>query len=106
MENKMSKQHTILAIGEASATRYEILVTRIQEETSYADGLYILNLLNFGVSTKLRHLRNLADQLAYDFKDLGRMDCANIQNILADFVEAVEKVDVQDYIKKQGTIGL
>ncbi|PGT89889.1 hypothetical protein [Bacillus thuringiensis] len=106
MENKMSNQTTLLAIGEASSTRYEILLTRIQDETSNANGFYILNILNFGVSAKFHHLRNLVEQLSFEFKDLGRTDYANIQNILADFVEEVEKIDVQEYLKKQRTVGL
>ncbi|PGR83478.1 hypothetical protein [Bacillus cereus] len=101
MTSRLGEHDTIFAIGEANATQYEMLLTRVTDEKSKSYGKYVLTILNFRTSVELDHLRQLAVRLKAEIPGYGNLDYANIQNILADFVEKVEKIDVDEFLRKQ-----
>ncbi|PER55835.1 hypothetical protein CN495_08775 [Bacillus thuringiensis] len=101
MTSRLGNHDTIFAIGEASATQYEMLLTRVTDEKSKSCGKYILTVLNFRASVELHNLRQLATKLKAEIPGYGNLDYANIQNILADFVEEVEKLDVDEFLREQ-----
>lgn len=101
MTSRLGEHDTIYVVGEANATQYEILLTRVTDRRSKSYGRYVLTVLNFRESVELLHLRHLADRLKAEIPGYGNLDYANIQNILADFVEEVEKIDVDEFLRKQ-----
>ncbi|KLA04815.1 hypothetical protein B4086_5773 [Bacillus cereus] len=101
MTSRLGEHDTVYVVGEASATQYEMLLTHVTDEKSKSCGKYLLTVLNFRASIELHNLHQLAKKLKAEIPGYGNLDYANIQNILADFVEEVEKIDVDEFLRKQ-----
>ncbi|MGN4724066.1 hypothetical protein ACTFR8_23825 [Bacillus cereus group sp. MYBK15-3] len=81
-------------VGEASATRYEIMVNKIEDEGSYNNGMFVVSLVNFGECFVMKSLRKVGEEIFYNSKrKFGTVDCANIQNIIASKFDGVEEIE-------------
>ncbi|PDZ55799.1 hypothetical protein CON15_19865 [Bacillus cereus] len=83
-------------IGEKSGTRYEIGVMKIDNENCPQHGRYIISLLNFGECFELIDLQNTAHHIFYKSKIFGKVDCINIQNTIAENMENVPTIKIEE----------
>ncbi|MFV1457210.1 hypothetical protein, partial [Bacillus mycoides] len=79
---------------DASATRYEMFVNKVEDEKSRDYGKFVVTVLNFGECFVLNSLRNVGTDIYYKSKNgASTMDCANIQNIVASKFDGVEETE-------------
>ncbi|MEC0031173.1 hypothetical protein CON01_01025 [Bacillus thuringiensis] len=83
-------------IGEKSATRYEIGVMKVDNENCPQHGRYIVSLLNFRECFEITDLKNTANTIFYKSKIFGKMDCVNIQNTIAENMENVPTIKIEE----------
>lgn len=88
----MSKVESI--VYEADATRYEILVSFINNKDSNYDQQYVVTLVNFGECYFDTELRFISSAILSKSKTLGGLDAKNIHNALAErFPSELDEVE-------------
>ena len=95
---------TISIFYEADATRYDMLVSRVDNKDSDYDSQYCVSLINFGECFFDTDLSFIAEAIVKSSKVLSPVDAVNIQNAIAKQVYGVEFVEF-DYNSRRIVLG-
>lgn len=96
--------NSVSIVYEADGTRYEILVTTIENPESDYYKQYLISLINFGECYFDSDLRFIKYAILNKSKTLSGIDIQNINNALASHFNYIEKVKYDDKSKTFITI--
>lgn len=96
--------NSVSIVYEADGTRYEILVTTIENPESDYYKQYLISLINFGECYFDSDLRFIKHAILNKSKTLSGIDIQNINNALASRFNYIEKVKYDDKSKTFITI--
>lgn len=79
-------------VYEASATRYEINVVKIENESSMYSDYFLISLANFGECFTVKHLDDIAEEIFNSSSLFSSTDAINVQNGISEHFENVSQV--------------